>query len=144
MLLGKALKAMSLAAEIAIAAPIDGPFNGLFEADLIFLMGLQSTRAEDVDADRLLREMLARQKRAYQVLYGALQERLVQALDVIRHSIPDAPHPQAPPKSRPDKQATSSTQWVWACDKCSDPQCEHRLLTGLLASRAAAPTGQLP
>ena len=28
------------------------------------------------------------------------------------------------------------TPWVWSCEKCSDPQCEHRLLTALLAQRA--------
>jgi hypothetical protein len=34
--------------------------------------------------------------------------------------------------------------WVWMCEKCSDPQCEHRLLTALLAQRdsAASPLGQ--
>lgn len=26
----------------------------------------------------------------------------------------------------------SATPWRWSCDKCSDPDCEHRLFTGLL------------
>jgi hypothetical protein len=140
-LLRKVLETMGLPAKIAIATPINEPF----EADLIFLMGLQGTRAEDVAADRLWREMLAREKLAHQVLYGTQGERLAQALDVIRNDILDAPDIQTLPNIRPDQQTTSGRLWLWNCDKCSDPQCEHRLLTGLLASRAAsALTGQLP
>ena len=25
----------------------------------------------------------------------------------------------------------ASRRWTWACDKCSDPECEHRLFTAL-------------
>jgi hypothetical protein len=32
-----------------------------------------------------------------------------------------------------ERPATSpeETRWKWVCDKCSDPECEHRLFTGL-------------
>ena len=27
------------------------------------------------------------------------------------------------------------TTWAWTCDKCSDPACEHRLFSDLVAGR---------
>lgn len=94
---------------------------------LTLLMGLDS-QAEDImhAADRRIRAALARTGTAYDVLYGSAEERLAQALGLIEKRLMGA-GPRLPAKN--------SRPWIWVCDKCSDPQCEHRLLTDLLAKR---------
>jgi len=72
---------------------------------------------EQVDA--LVRKALADAGVAYRVVYGQGTGRLANALAAVAES------PQAP--------ASSARQWTWACDKCSDPQCELRLFTSLHA-----------
>ncbi len=139
-LLSEALKTAGIVAEIASPVALDVPLK----ADTIFLMGLQGTNAADVDADSALRQLLDHQKLPYQVLYGAFVECVLQAMNLIRSSLQDAQHPGALKETPPESRAESTRPWVWACDKCSDPQCEHRLLTGLLARRSAIATGQLP
>ena len=84
--------------------------------------------------DHSIRTALARAGVAYRVLYGTTGERLAHALQAVEGLLPSA---------RQSRQATRPTglknqPWVWMCDKCSDPQCEHRLLTALLASRDSA------
>jgi hypothetical protein len=78
--------------------------------------------------DTLLRCALTQADVPFQVIYGVGHERLVQALAVLKaaegqHEDPEVKvsHPRKP--------------WVWACDKCSDPICEHRLLSDLLLNR---------
>jgi nicotinamide riboside kinase len=53
----------------------------------------------------------------FRVVYGSGAQRLANALAAIDATLRE----QAP---QPD--------WTWNCDKCSDPECEHRLFTGLL------------
>jgi nicotinamide riboside kinase len=80
--------------------------------------GLQRDGAhvrEPVDA--LVRESLERARLPYRVVYGAGTERLMHALTAIGSAVPPCGSP------RP---------WTWSCDKCSDPDCEHRLFTALL------------
>jgi hypothetical protein len=67
---------------------------------------------EPVDA--LVRAALAKAGVAYKVIYGHGDQRLKQALDAIRT-----------PSGR------STGTWRWPCEKCSDPQCEHRLFSDL-------------
>lgn len=75
---------------------------------------------EPVDA--LVREGLQKAGVPFQVVYGAGPARLRSALDALRRQgIHAGPAPQAE-DGRP---------WTWNCDKCSDPECEHRLFTGL-------------
>ena len=80
-------------------------------------------------ADAAIRAALIDAQIAFQVLYGSRDERLAQAIEAIESLLPaqTRPQPQHPPETK--------KPWVWLCDKCSDPQCEHRLLTDLLASR---------
>ena len=75
---------------------------------------------EPVDA--LVREALARANVPYRTVYGQGGERLQNALAAIAA----AGERKAP---------AGASAWVWACDKCSDPECEHRLFTGLVAGR---------
>jgi nicotinamide riboside kinase len=68
--------------------------------------------------DALVREGLAKAGVAYRVVYGSGPQRLANAL----RALGDA------------ARGESGAAWTWSCDKCSDPQCEHRLFTGLLRS----------
>lgn len=72
---------------------------------------------EPVDA--LVREALAKAGVAYRVVYGSGPQRLANALRAIGEAAPEAGVP-------------GSAAWAWQCEKCSDPECEHRLFTGLL------------
>jgi nicotinamide riboside kinase len=67
--------------------------------------------------DALVREMLDKAGIAYRVVYGTGAERLRNALAAIDAAL--APRPE-------------SRAWIWQCDKCSDPDCEHRLFRGLV------------
>jgi nicotinamide riboside kinase len=78
---------------------------------------------EPVDA--LVRDALARAGIAFRVVYGQGPERLAGALAAIDSALA-APAP-------------TPAGWTWTCDKCSDPQCEHRLFTGLLGRDPADP-----
>jgi nicotinamide riboside kinase len=71
--------------------------------------------------DTLLRRSLAQAKVPFQVIYGSGDERLKQALAAVSAQPTQTPSPRKP--------------WVWACDKCSDPACEHKLLSDLLLNR---------
>jgi nicotinamide riboside kinase len=66
--------------------------------------------------DAQVRELLAQAGVTYRVVYGGGPERLRNALAAIDASL--APRSAARP-------------WVWQCDKCSDPECEHRLFRRL-------------
>jgi hypothetical protein len=75
-------------------------------------------------ADRALRDALALSGISYQVIYGQGEQRLHSALAAL----------QGAGMAAGDEH--SRARWTWACDNCSDPQCERRLLTDLLAARA--------
>jgi nicotinamide riboside kinase len=71
---------------------------------------------EQVDA--LVRKALADAGVNYRVVYGQGADRLANALAAVDAATPS--------RSR------SARQWQWACDKCSDPQCELRLFSSKL------------
>ena len=100
--------------------------------DLTLLMGLETALEATLQADRSIRAEMARMGITYEVLYGTAAERLAQAVMVIQKHLPEH---QTPLMAAPDR---STKPWTWMCDKCSDPQCEHRLLTDLLAQRTTA------
>ncbi len=115
--------------------------------DLVLLTGLEDTvttpHSEDAQtpaspqaqqmADTAIRAALTSAKISYRVLYGCSQERLAQACEALQSLLPTLPmlDPRGPIRAR-----KKPAPWVWPCEKCSDPQCEHRLLTALLAQRA--------
>ncbi|MDB5871970.1 MAG: hypothetical protein JWQ07_1412 [Ramlibacter sp.] len=74
---------------------------------------------EPVDA--LVRAALEKAGVPYRVVYGQGAERLQGALAAIDAIACNQAQPQR-----------DAAPWVWTCDKCSDPDCEHRLFTGLL------------
>lgn len=85
---------------------------------------------EPVDA--LVRAGLGKAGVPYQVIYGSGTARLAHALDAV-HGIAGSDHRIRPREDR----STSAEAWNWICLKCGDANCEQRLLTGLLASKAA-------
>lgn len=73
--------------------------------------------------NRLVREGLHQAQVPYQVVYGAGPGRLAGALHALAGlGIQAGPGPDRGRDGRP---------WAWSCEKCSDPECEHRLFTGL-------------
>lgn len=71
---------------------------------------------EPVDA--LVREALGKAGVAYRVVYGTGEERVQNTLAPVLELLGQRPKAVA-------------ARWTWVCDKCSDPDCEHRLFTGL-------------
>lgn len=99
--------------------------------------GQQLLARQTMDAD--LRASLARRALSYQVVYGANSQRLSNALRAVAgaefaksRAIKTAPYSE---KLSPGKDAESASlreKWQSACDKCSDPVCEHRIFTQLI------------
>jgi len=87
--------------------------------------------------DTMVRAALQGAGIAYKVIYGQEEERLhnaLLALGLDTHSF----HPilLAAQRSREQGQyALNQGRTAWACDKCSDADCEHKLFTGLLTGR---------
>lgn len=85
--------------------------------------GLQRDAAqprEEVDA--LLRSLLQGAQLPFQVIYGQGPQRLDSALQ----ALVSAGVLPAAIVGRKDGGAAQRA-WVWVCEKCSDPACEHRL-----------------
>lgn len=71
--------------------------------------------------DNKLRSVLRTHQIAHAVIYGTGAARCQCALDAIGHW-----------KKNPPPRSTHDTDWKWACESCSDPDCEHRFFSGLL------------
>lgn len=128
---------------IVVVAGTPAILAGLLHNDLTLLMGLKVRQASpcpmgtrEEAEDLLIRAALATAGTPYQVIYGAGEERLLQALDVVRRLLPRA---GKPPRLSSYASKPQTSTWTWTCDKCSDPQCERRLLTALLAQRSLSP-----
>lgn len=82
--------------------------------------------------DTLVRQALDRAGLAYRVVYGQGHMRLNNALLAL-----DMPgEDDAARQTREQAQfAINQGRTVWQCNECSDPDCEHRLFTGLLTQR---------
>lgn len=70
---------------------------------------------EPIDAQ--VRAVLAEAGVPFRVVYGSGPQRVANALAAIDASL---------------RERSPQRDWAWSCDKCSDPECEHRLFTGLL------------
>lgn len=76
--------------------------------------------------DTLIRSMLADAQIDYRVVYGSGEERLLNALAAVKSATQNA---VAAAASDPDP---SRQPWIWVCDKCSDPECEHKLFSAMV------------
>ena len=115
--------------DLVLLAGLEAPFPLNFPAPDAAAGLSDAPRLEA--ADQSIRNALALARVSYRVLYGTDAERLALALQAMESLLPATLRSgQAPsgPKNKP---------WVWMCEKCSDPQCEHRLLTALLAQRGS-------
>lgn len=109
----------------------------LSSRDLVLLTGLDifsnAQPAQDL-SDQQIRATLTDAGIAYRVIYGVGEERLRQALQACGGLLKSPPtHRQAHMET--DKKARP---WAGMCERCSDPACEHRMLSDLLASRSPA------
>ena len=99
----------------------------------------EAMRAE---ADARLRTQLAAAGLGYQVVYGLGDARLAHALRALATTISIATdaYPVSakadfdPKRRRADDRPVPLKAWV--CEKCSDPECERRLFTALVAQNA--------
>ncbi len=83
--------------------------------------------------DTLVRQALERAGIAYRVVYGQGHHRLNNALLALGLSGED----DAARSTRENAHFASNEGWTeWQCNECSDPECEHKLFTGLLAKRS--------
>jgi nicotinamide riboside kinase len=70
--------------------------------------------------DQRLREVLQQHQISFSAVYGAGEARTRSALQAIGFAL-GKPGPDRP-----------GSHWKWSCEKCSDPDCEHRLFSALL------------
>ncbi|MBV7543414.1 hypothetical protein [Acidovorax sp. sic0104] len=87
--------------------------------------------------DAALRAALARAGASYRVVYGQGEQRVANALSAIKN-IAISTHPpsvssdfHANSEDHTGRAAPSARLRAWNCEKCSDPECEHRLFTAL-------------
>jgi nicotinamide riboside kinase len=82
--------------------------------------------------DTLVRHALDRAGIAYRVVYGQRHQRLNNALLALGLPSQDG----AADLTRDNAQfAINEGRTAWQCNDCSDPECEHKLFSGLLAKR---------
>jgi nicotinamide riboside kinase len=94
--------------------------------------GLQRDGAhvrEPIDAR--VRDTLQRAAVPYAVVHGSGPQRLASAWNAIFRTA-EASDGDGHPAGNPQ---ASASGWRWSCDKCSDPVCEHRLFSDLVAGR---------
>ena len=77
------------------------------------------------DVDRQIREQLRGVGVEWRMVYGAGKARTTHALESVADVAPWAWSPEPPPVAR----------WQGLCESCADPDCEHRLFTGLVRTR---------
>lgn len=73
--------------------------------------------------DQRLREVLQAHGLPYSSVYGNGEARVNNALQAIHYAL-----------SKP--RIDTPSRWKWRCDKCSDPECEHRLFSDLQEATA--------
>lgn len=91
--------------------------------------------------DAALRDILHVATIDFEVIYGLGQQRLqaaIQALNAIDSIASSAGSTRTNALKSPENNvATAPQPWIWTCDKCSDPDCEHRLFRKLIAATEA-------
>jgi len=80
--------------------------------------------------DALVRKLLQQARIAFQVVYGQGPQRLRGALRAL-----EAAGVLPADGAGRTREEHERRPWVWACEKCSDPECEHRLFTRLRGGR---------
>jgi nicotinamide riboside kinase len=81
--------------------------------------------------DTLVRAALSGAGVSYAVVHGTGGERLANAWNAI-NSIAGS---EGRARARGGRADAKPAAWTWPCEKCSDPECEHRLFTDLIGRR---------
>ena len=99
---------------------------------ICLLLGLESTTDDEAaeQAHARWRSTLQVVSQSFRVIYGSRDERLANALRAIDSALAERP--------------ARATNWVWSCDKCSDPVCEHQLFRRLVDPAQASPPAAQP
>ena len=96
--------------------------------DLRLLMGLdlfpEHNSPAHRQADHAMRATLTQHALPFSLVYGTGAARCANALQAIRFHLRE-----------PTALDSPQGRWRWPCEKCSDPQCEHRLFSALLPPR---------
>jgi hypothetical protein len=101
-------------------------------ADVVLLAGLDLPSARGGEGeDAAIRARLQSAGMAFHVVYGTGPQRLRSALQALASAGVLA----AGLVPREDDGADGRRPWTWICEKCSDPDCEHRLFTRLREAR---------
>lgn len=89
--------------------------------------GLQRDAAQPREpVDALVRTLLQRAGVPFRVVYGSGAQRVDNALAALAGILPPGAVDRAPG-------GREAGPWIWSCEKCSDPECEHRLFSRLRA-----------
>ncbi len=90
---------------------------------------------EPVDAQ--VRDALQRAALPYAVVHGSGAQRLESAWNAIASTAGTArpTGADADAGTLADDPQRAASGWRWSCEKCSDPVCEHRLFSELVANR---------
>ena len=116
--LARELSPHAQATELPDAAAASG-------CDAVLVLGLDLPSAAGGEAeDARIRGALQSAGIPFQVVYGRGAQRLRSALQALGL----APTPD---------EGNAGRAWNWVCEKCSDPECEHRLFTRLREGRAS-------
>lgn len=94
-------------------------------------------RPDGEPTDALLRAALAQCGNPYSVVHGEGAQGLAHAWNAV-NATADAVEQSGAAAMKRSAGDSGTGQWTWPCDKCSDPACEHRLFSDLLAKRSAA------
>jgi nicotinamide riboside kinase len=84
--------------------------------------------------DALLRHHLQSAGITFEVIYGSGEQRITHALQAIGRLIPKTSTTNfiaAPAVNTPATDSNDLKKWQWRCEKCSDPDCEHKLFRSL-------------
>ena len=90
------------------------------------------SRAAQIAADNALRAQLQALALPYRVVHGQGEAALSNALLALGLPALDSLAQSTREQAQFD---LNRGRTPWSCEKCSDPECEHRLFTGLLAGR---------
>jgi GTPase SAR1 family protein len=123
----------------------DAPtLNTIGEFDLILLMGLdlQPVSSAHFNAeicekeDSKIRAHLQNHGLVFKVIYGNPATRLATTLRLIqtKYTINFVAARACPEPVLATISSKIGQKWSWNCDKCSDPECEHRLFASLLTN----------
>lgn len=99
-------------------------------------------RAEQEAADATLRAALAHAGTDYRVVYGKGEQRIAHALIAIKSIAKEADFARTTglfdAKMSPEPPMAHRRRAAWSCEKCSDPECEHKLFTSLMGRSAGS------